>query len=126
MLQDQLLDIRNLRADYVAGLDPTSVIYEDYRRILDPAFDADVLVVCGFLGNDAIDDALPQRTVYAGLMHSYSSNALNRWKEGGELEVELPRSLTDGKSRFTVEVRPVAGTAPLRIGQVTVHGYLRD
>jgi hypothetical protein len=64
--------------------------------------------------------------VYAGLLHSYSSNALNRWKEGGELEVELPRSLTDGKSQFTVEVRPVSGTAPLRIGEVTVHGYLRD
>lgn len=30
-------------------------------------FAADAFVVCGYLGNDALDDAQPQRTVYAGL-----------------------------------------------------------
>lgn len=30
--------------------------------------DADVAVVCGYLGNDAMDDVIPERTVYAGLM----------------------------------------------------------
>lgn len=37
--------------------------------LLDRDFQADALVVCGFLGNDAIDDALPTRVVYAGLVH---------------------------------------------------------
>ncbi len=34
---------------------------------LDPAFSPDAIVVCGFLGNDASDDLLPRRAVYAGL-----------------------------------------------------------
>lgn len=34
---------------------------------LDQPFGADAFVVCGYLGNDALDDALPQRTVFAGL-----------------------------------------------------------
>lgn len=64
--------------------------------------------------------------LFAGLLHSATSNALDRWKEGGELEVELPRALTDGKESFIVEIRPVAGTDPLRIGRVDVVGYSRD
>jgi lysophospholipase L1-like esterase len=35
---------------------------------LDEPFGADAFVVCGYLGNDAIDDVSPQPTVYAGLM----------------------------------------------------------
>lgn len=35
---------------------------------LDAPFGADAFVVCGYLGNDPLDDALPQRTVHAGLM----------------------------------------------------------
>lgn len=35
---------------------------------LDAPFAADAFVVCGFLGNDASDDASPERTVYAGLL----------------------------------------------------------
>jgi lysophospholipase L1-like esterase len=35
---------------------------------LDQPFAPDAFVVCSFLGNDAIDDTSPQRTVYAGLM----------------------------------------------------------
>ncbi|MEO6593325.1 MAG: hypothetical protein ABIP94_01070 [Planctomycetota bacterium] len=35
---------------------------------LDGPFEADAFVVCGFLGNDAMDDVSPERTVYAGLM----------------------------------------------------------
>ena len=34
---------------------------------LDQPFGADAFVVCGYLGNDPLDDALPQRTVFAGL-----------------------------------------------------------
>ncbi len=63
---------------------------------------------------------------YAGLLHSYTSNQLNRWKEGGEVEVELPRGLTDGKGALTIEIRHVTGTEPLVIGQVKVYGYARD
>jgi lysophospholipase L1-like esterase len=37
---------------------------------IDPRFQADALVLCGFLGNDATDEVSPQRTVYAGLMLS--------------------------------------------------------
>jgi len=37
---------------------------------LDPRFSADAFVLCGFLGNDAMDEVSPQRTVYAGLMLS--------------------------------------------------------
>jgi len=45
-------------------------------RLLDRSFAADALVVCGFLGNDAVDDALPQRVVYGGLMHSWPMSQL--------------------------------------------------
>lgn len=62
----------------------------------------------------------------AGLLHSATSNELNRWKEGGELEVELPRALTDGRSSFVVDVRPRAGTLPIRAGAIKVYGYTRD
>jgi lysophospholipase L1-like esterase len=34
---------------------------------LDQPFGADAFVVCGYLGNDPLDDAQPQRTVFAGL-----------------------------------------------------------
>lgn len=34
---------------------------------LEGPFAADAFVACGYLGNDALDDAMPQRTVYAGL-----------------------------------------------------------
>jgi len=37
---------------------------------LDAPFAADAFVLCGYLGDDAMDDASPQRTVYAGLMLS--------------------------------------------------------
>jgi lysophospholipase L1-like esterase len=37
---------------------------------LDPRFSADAFVLCGYLGNDAMDEVTPQRTVYAGLMLS--------------------------------------------------------
>lgn len=35
---------------------------------LDAPFGADAFVVCGYLGNDPLDDAAPRRTVFAGLM----------------------------------------------------------
>ncbi|MBX3461792.1 MAG: hypothetical protein KF830_01360 [Planctomycetes bacterium] len=35
---------------------------------LDGPFGADAFVLCGFLGNDAMDDVSPRRTVYAGLL----------------------------------------------------------
>ena len=35
---------------------------------LDAPFQPDAIVVCGCIGNDAIDDLTPERTVYAGLM----------------------------------------------------------
>lgn len=61
----------------------------------------------------------------AGLLHSFSHNAVYPWKEGGECEVELPRALTDGKQAFTVELRPRAGTDALRVARVWVYDYLR-
>ena len=60
-----------------------------------------------------------------GLLHSFTSNRQFRWKEGGELEVELPRSLTDGKKLFQVEVRPRPGSKPLQIARIDVYGYRR-
>ncbi len=42
--------------------------YVEHLRRLDERFGADLLVCCGFLGNDAVDDTVPNRTVYAGLM----------------------------------------------------------
>lgn len=44
--------------------------------LLDREFEADALVVCGFLGNDAIDDALPTRVVYGGLVHGWPMSQL--------------------------------------------------
>lgn len=63
---------------------------------------------------------------FAGLMHSFTTNPLEVWKEGGETEIELPRALTDGKASFVVELRPVTGSQPLRIGNVRVYAYDRD
>lgn len=63
---------------------------------------------------------------FAGILHSFTTNPVEVWKEGGETEVELPRALTDGKSNFVVEVRPVAGTQPIRVGNVRVYAYERD
>ena len=37
---------------------------------LEQRFGADAFVLCGFLGNDAMDEVTPQRMVYAGLMLS--------------------------------------------------------
>lgn len=44
--------------------------------LLDADFAAHALVVCGFLGNDAIDDALPTRTVYGGLILTWPMSQL--------------------------------------------------
>lgn len=63
---------------------------------------------------------------FAGLLHTFTTNPLEHWKEGGETEVELPIALTAGKSAMTIEIRPVAGTEPLRIGRARVYGYRRD
>jgi hypothetical protein len=63
---------------------------------------------------------------YAGLMHCFTHSNTFAWKEGGELEVELPRALTDGKNAFTIEVRPRASSDPLRLARVTVYGYTAD
>ncbi len=59
----------------------------------------------------------------AGLLHAATSNQFYRWREGGDLEVELPRALTDGKTTFTVEIRPRQGGDPLRIGHIFVYRY---
>lgn len=61
----------------------------------------------------------------AGLLNVFTHNAVFPWKEGGECEVELPRALTDGKSAFTVELRPRAGTDPLRVARLWVYEYLK-
>ena len=45
-------------------------------HLLDQAFEADALIVCGFLGNDAVEDALSERVVYAGLMHGWPMSQL--------------------------------------------------
>ena len=63
---------------------------------------------------------------FAGLMHAYTTNPLEHWKEGGETEIEFPKVLTAGKLSMVVEIRPVPGTSPLRIGAVRVHGYTRN
>ena len=59
----------------------------------------------------------------AGLLHSFTHSTLFPWKEGNECEVELPRSLTDGRTSFTVELRPRAGTDPLKVARVWVYEY---
>jgi len=59
----------------------------------------------------------------AGLVHSFTHASLFPWKEGNECEVELPRSLTDGKSSFTVELRPRLGTDPLKVARIWVYEY---
>jgi hypothetical protein len=61
----------------------------------------------------------------AGLLHSFTHSTLFPWKEGNECEVELPRSLTDGRASFTVEVRPRLGTDPLKVARVWVYEYLK-
>lgn len=63
---------------------------------------------------------------YAGLVHAWTSNPTFRWKEGGELEVELPRALTDGKTQFRVELRPRANTDPFNLARAWVYGYTRN
>ncbi len=62
---------------------------------------------------------------YAGLLHSFTSNMFTRWKEGGELEVELPAILTRGKRSFTVELRPRATTEPFNLAGIEVYGYTK-
>ena len=63
---------------------------------------------------------------FAGLVHAWTSNPTFRWKEGGELEVELPRALTAGKTQFRVELRPRANTDPFRLARAWVYGYTRN
>lgn len=60
---------------------------------------------------------------WAGLIHSSTSNQFFRWKEGGELEVEIPRSLTRNKTQFTVELRPRAGAEAFNLARVWVYAY---
>jgi hypothetical protein len=43
---------------------------------LDASFAADAFLVCGSIGTDAIDDALPARTVYGGLMLTWPMSQL--------------------------------------------------
>lgn len=50
----------------VPGFGPSHAVQR--MRLLDRDFGADAFVLCGFLGNDAIDEALPKRAVYAGMM----------------------------------------------------------
>ncbi len=61
--------------------------------------------------------------IWAGLLHSPQSNQWFRWKEGTELEVELPRPLTAGKTQFTVELRPRAGGDPFNLARLWLYGY---
>ncbi len=73
-----------------------------------------------FCQADVLVDGQP-----AGLLHCYTHSGVYPWKEGGELEIELPRALTDGKASFTVEVRPRAGTDALRAARAWVYEYVR-
>lgn len=50
----------------VPGFGPSHAV--ERMRLLDRGFGADAFVLCGFLGNDAVDEALPKRVVYAGVM----------------------------------------------------------
>jgi lysophospholipase L1-like esterase len=50
----------------VPGFGPSHAV--ERMRLLDRDFGADAFVLCGFLGNDAVDEALPRRVVYAGMM----------------------------------------------------------
>lgn len=61
----------------------------------------------------------------AGLLHVATHNQVFLWKEGGELEVELPRALTDRKSSMTIELRPRPGSDPLRLARIWVYEYTR-
>lgn len=67
---------------------------------------------------DVLVDGVP-----AGLLHVFNHNPVYPWKEGGETEVELPRALTDGKASFVVELRPRAGTDPLKLARVWTYEY---
>ena len=62
---------------------------------------------------------------YAGLLHAWNSNEFFPWKEGTELEVEIPKALTDGVGELHIEVRPVAGSGALRFARVFMYNYLR-
>lgn len=62
---------------------------------------------------------------YAGLLHCPDHSSIYPWKEGGELEVELPRRLTDGKAGFSVELRPRPGSDPVRLARAWVYEYLK-
>lgn len=54
------------------GVPGTGVSHAVARmRLLDRAFGPDAFVICSYLGNDAIDDALPARAVYGGLLHMW-------------------------------------------------------
>lgn len=61
----------------------------------------------------------------AGLLHCCTHNPVFPWKEGAEVEVELPRALTDNRAAFTVELRPRPGTDPLQLARIFVYRYTR-
>lgn len=61
----------------------------------------------------------------AGLLHVFTHNSVFAWMEGGECEVELPRSLTDGKAAVTVELRPRSGSDPLKVARVFAYEYVK-
>lgn len=61
----------------------------------------------------------------AGLLHVATHNGVFVWKEGGECEVELPRSLTDGNSSVTVELRPRLGSDPFKVARAWVYEYVK-
>ncbi|MBL8723101.1 MAG: DUF2961 domain-containing protein [Planctomycetes bacterium] len=74
----------------------------------------------GLCQADVLVDGQP-----AGLLHIATHNQVFQWKEGGECEVDLPRALTDGKASVTVELRPRAGSDPLKVARVFVYEYTK-
>ncbi len=73
-----------------------------------------------FCQADVLVDGAP-----AGVLHCTTSNPVFPWVEGGEVEVEIPRALTEGKTAFTVELRPRAGTDPLLLARIWVYEYVK-
>ncbi len=62
---------------------------------------------------------------YAGLIHSFTHNAVFPWKEGAECEVGLPVALTDGKAGMAVELRPRAGSDPFKVARIWVYEHTK-
>lgn len=61
----------------------------------------------------------------AGLLHVFTHNNVFPWKEGGECEVVLPIALTAGKAQMEIELRPRAGSDPVKVARVWVYEYLK-